>query len=76
MSEPIVLRFETKLSREDSARLWGLIAKLPGPRACRTCDYGDSPSCNHEARERQVCQAPEGNFGCSILPCLGACSTP
>ena len=70
------LRFKLEMSREQSAALWSTLARLGGPRACRTCDYGNDPGCRHEQRAERVCTAPVGNFDCAAVPCLGACSTP
>lgn len=71
-----MIRFQASLSAEQSAELWRALRPLFTTRACRTCDYGDSPECGHEQRAQRVCQAPIGDVDCAALPCLGACANP
>lgn len=69
-------RFQIEFRGTVTPDLWRAIASLSRTRACRTCDYGDSPECGHEERAKRVCAAPVGGSGCAALPCLGACSNP
>lgn len=55
---------------------WAALAPYAKQRACRTCDYGDSPDCGHESRAERVCAAPVGDFDCAVVPCLGSCANP
>jgi hypothetical protein len=72
----INLRFQGRIDPERAAEFWRALRSLITTRACRTCDYGDSPACGHERRAQRVCAAPTGDLDCAILPCLGACATP
>lgn len=65
-----------KSNSVQAAELLAATAHLATTRACRTCDYGDSPLCGHEERAKRTCSAPVGDFGCAISPCLGACANP
>lgn len=68
----ISFKAETRMTPE----LYAFFAKLATTRACRTCDYGNSPDCGHAERAKKVCSAPVGDFDCAVIPCLGACSNP
>lgn len=70
------IRFKAQLTPERSAELWRALAPIFTTRACRTCDYGDSPECGHERRAGRICAAPVGVVDCAIVPCLGGCATP
>lgn len=69
-------RISFKVETRMTPALLAAFAKLGTTRACRTCDYGDSPDCGHAERAKRVCSAPVGDFGCAVIPCLGACSNP
>lgn len=58
------------------AAFFAALAPFANQRACRTCDYGDSPDCGHDSRAERVCAAPVGAFDCAVVPCLGSCSNP
>lgn len=70
------ISFEGHLDPAQHAALWAALRPLITTRACRTCDYGDSPDCGHEQRAQRTCAAPVGDYDCAALPCLGACATP
>lgn len=65
-----------RIEGDQADQLRAAFVALMTTRACRTCDYGDSPGCEHEQRALEVCTDPVGDTGCGNLACPGACTTP